>query len=498
MHRLRISRRASRDVPALLLVAIVGLTGCSEHPLGPDPGTSVGPPAGVRSMHASDVDCDVNDDLRSTIDALEADGTLNAGRATALRSKLDQADRWAAEGDSEKAAEALQRLIEQVEAWVAEGALSEEDAAGLLACAEDVADGPDVDFAYIDAGGAHTCGLTTAGAAYCWGSNAVGQLGDGTNADSNTPVAVDGGLSFITISLGSAHTCGLTAAGVAYCWGSNFRGQLGDGTNTDSDVPRMVDDALNFAGISAGGFHSCGVTATGNLYCWGRNLGGQLGDGTNTDSNTPVVVDIDDEDGPFIDIDAGGLHSCAVASDGDAYCWGENGLGMLGDGTNINSNTPVIVNGGLDLEFASISAGSAHTCAVTTAAAAYCWGSNSAGKLGDGTTTSSPTPVIVFGGLSFAGISARASHTCAMTTTGAGHCWGHNAEGQLGDGTNDDSSAPVAVGGGLTFTSIDAGGLHTCGVTVAGNAYCWGENGTGELGDGTNANSNTPVAVIAP
>lgn len=443
-------RSASRCIASLpiggracgiLLIVIVGLTGCSDSPLAP----AIDQPTAPRSLHATDVDCDNTADLRAAINAMEADGTLNAGRATALRSKLDQADRWEAEGDSDKAAEALQRLIEQVQAWVGEGALSAENAAGLLACAEDVADGPDVDFVYIDAGAEHTCALTTAGAAYCWGLNAVGQLGDGTNTDSNTPVAVSGGLSFVVISAGTAHTCGLTTTGAAYCWGRNAAGQLGDGTNTDSNTPVAAGGALSFA-----------------------------------------------------DIDAGGLHTCGVTSGGDAYCWGENGPGALGDGTNTTSNTPMAVAAEPDLEFASISAGNVHTCALTTAGNAYCWGGNLTGRLGDGSNTDSNTPKVVLGGLSFAGISARSIHTCGMTTAGTAYCWGDNDWGELGDGTNIDSNTPVAVEGTLSFTHVDAGGIHTCGVTPAGNAYCWGGNDRGQLGDGTNTDSTSPVAVISP
>ena len=119
-----------------------------------------------------------------------------------------------------------------------------------------------------------------------------GQLGDGTNTDSTVPVAVAGGLTFQSVSAGSIHSCGVTTAGIAYCWGDNEDWQLGDGTNMDSTVPVALAGGLTFQSVSAGYEHSCGMTTAGAAYCWGYNGRGRLGDGTNTDSNVPVLVDL--------------------------------------------------------------------------------------------------------------------------------------------------------------------------------------------------------------
>ena len=248
--------------------------------------------------------------------------------------------------------------------------------------------------------------------------------------------------------------------------------------------------------VSAGSRHSCGVTTTGAAYCWGRGVEGQLGDGTNAISNVPVAV----SGGlTFQSVSAGGFHTCGVTTAGKrAYCWGFNREGQLGDGTNtLFIKVPVAVSGGLT--FQSVSLGRFYSCGVTTAGKrAYCWGFNGDGELGDGTNTDSNVPVVVLGGLTFQSVSAGSEHSCGVTTAGAAYCWGLNGTGQLGDGTNAISNVPVAVLGGLTFQLVSAGVAHSCGVTTDGPAYCWGWNGNGTLGDGTNTDSNVPVGVDPP
>ena len=213
----------------------------------------------------------------------------------------------------------------------------------LLLTATFQGDGRTTQLPLVSAGSIHNCGVTTAGAAYCWGWNGFGQLGNGTNTKSNVPVAVTGGLTFQSVSAGSIHSCGVTTAGAAYCWGNNGHGgQLGNGTNTKSNVPVAVTGGLTFQSVSAGSIHSCGVTTAGAAYCWGNNgHGGQLGNGTNTKSNVPVAV----TGGlTFQSVSAGLQHSCGVTTAGTAYCWGENKHGRFGNGTETNSNVPVLVD----------------------------------------------------------------------------------------------------------------------------------------------------------
>lgn len=304
-------------------------------------------------------------------------------------------------------------------------------------------------FAAVAAGDFHTCGRTAARAGYCWGANEDGgQLGDGTTINRSSPVPVAGGLSFAAVSAGGFHTCGVTAASDAYCWGYNYAGELGEGTTTDHLTPGLVTGGVSFAAVSAGLFHTCGVTVAGAAYCWGANGDpgtgdGRLGDGTSTNRSSPALV----MGGlTFAAVSAGYYHTCGLTVSGDAYCWGKNADGQLGDGTNVDRSSPVLVAGGLT--FVAVSAGGFHTCGLTAGGDAYCWGANVGGAVGDATPEgASLTPMPVTGGLSFAAVSAGFEYTCGVTAAGTAYCWGANWVGQLGDGTSTDSSVPVKVAG---------------------------------------------------
>jgi alpha-tubulin suppressor-like RCC1 family protein len=346
-----------------------------------------------------------------------------------------------------------------------------------------------IGFAMVTSGGGHNCGLTVGGAAFCWGGNSAGELGNSTTSNSPVPVLVAGGLTFSSVSPGrDGLTCGMTTAGAAYCWGHNSFGQLGNGTTTDSPVPAPVAGGLIFSTVSSGFDHTCGVTPGGGAYCWGANDLGQLGNNRSTTAAPFVPVAV--VGGlTFSSLSSGATDTCALTPQGAAYCWGFNGNGQLGNNSTTDSPVPVAVAGGLT--FSSIGMGDYHTCGVTTTGAAYCWGWNMFGQLGNGATTgpqqcSSPNfggpapcstaPVAVAGGLTFTSLSGGFDHTCGLTPLGAAYCWGRNGAGQLGTGTAVDSYVPAPVVGGLVFSSLSAGGNSSCGLTTGRLAYCWGGN----------------------
>lgn len=319
------------------------------------------------------------------------------------------------------------------------------------------------------------------------------------------PVAVQGEINFTRLTGGGAHTCGLTSDGTAWCWGDNSHGQLGDGSFISRNTPVPVSTTLKFSRINAGEAHTCALTSDGDALCWGRNNGGQLGDGTMTarSAPTPVTTNLH-----FQVIDAGGYggprdnpfpsFTCALTTAGDAYCWGENLLGNLGRGTSgLPQPLPAPVSGGL--KFGSLTVGfDDHACAVTPGDQAYWWGANFNGSLGDGTETERDAPVSVSGGLTFVQLAAGGfnAHTCGRSGGGVAYCWGDNEVGQVGDGTTDVRLTPTAVTGGLTLTSLDAGYRHTCGITTAGVVYCWGSNGASQLGNNSTVASPVPVRVL--
>ena len=381
-----------------------------------------------------------------------------------------------------------------------------------------------LDLASVDAGTFHSCGLTSSGTAYCWGNNHTGILGVGGTTEtcasfvggevscSAVPKPVSGGLAFISLSVANGFTCGLTTSSEAYCWGANSTGRLGNGTTVTGATPEAVSGGLTFASLSAGAGHTCGLTPSGDAYCWGANDFGQLGTtsvsetceddfvGSIPCSTVPVPVS---GDLIFASISAGGVHTCGLTSSGEAYCWGDNVLGQLGNGATVGYNpnpTPFAVSGGLT--FASLSTGGPDTCGVTISGTAYCWGSNAQGQLGIGFSDQlpHPTPELVLGGLTFASVSAGVDYMCGVTTNGEAYCWGLDWDGTLGNSTIGDMSAPVPVSGGLTFASVSASWFHTCGLTTSREAYCWGSNFLGQLGIGTinetGDGRRTPVRVL--
>jgi alpha-tubulin suppressor-like RCC1 family protein len=303
----------------------------------------------------------------------------------------------------------------------------------------------DLRFVQITAGGAfHMCGVTTDHQAYCWGENIDGQIGDGSTTNAATPVLVAGGHLFFHVDADGFHTCGLSYPDqLAYCWGSNQSGELGDGTQNRSTTPVAVAGAHQFRQVSAGQNHSCGVTPSGPAYCWGNNVFGQVGDGDGSTVDmytTPVLV----AGGKlYRQIDGGNAHTCAVTTSFQAYCWGSGRSGQVGDGKTFLRFAPRAVAGGLSFE--RVTAGGEHTCGETTNNRAYCWGDNSFGGLGDGTFTQRLTPVAVAGGLFFSQVSAGQRYTCGRTSSAVAYCWGYNSNGQLGDGSTTNRTTPVPV-----------------------------------------------------
>ena len=352
----------------------------------------------------------------------------------------------------------------------------------------------------VSVGQSHTCALTTSAEAYCWGSNGYDQLGLGDSmsdtAEVGTPTLVSGGHSWESISSGDQHTCGVSVAGDAYCWGRADYSRIGDGTSGSTrPSPTLVIGGHSWGLISGGRRHTCGITRYTEVGCWGDNYYRQLGDSTRTRRSSPRLVS---GGHAWQSISAGYDHSCGVTTSSQAYCWGNGQASKLGYGDNESRIAPTLVRNGYVWQ--SISAGRYHTCGTVATAEAYCWGYNGNGRLGDGTYNSTvPEPrakvVDIMDG--WKSIVAAYAHTCAVTVIGEGYCWGSGGSGRLGNGTSGTRRRPTLINGLHEWEMISSRWYHNCGVTTDGAIHCWGSGGSGQLGDGRLSTSGLPVRILA-
>jgi alpha-tubulin suppressor-like RCC1 family protein len=373
------------------------------------------------------------------------------------------------------------------------------------------------DWQSVSVGGDHSCGLKTDGSAWCWGSNRYYQLGVTATdtlcgseksfyACALSPKLVQPGVKFASISVGARHTCAITTAREAFCWGANDLGQTSEIAPT-GPVPVKVAGSLGWTQISAGYSHSCAVRTDGALYCWGANDRGQLGNGVLGSVSGLVRVQVQS---PVASVSTGQQRTCARTTTGVVYCWGAVWINRA-DGLEMTRSQPApqLVPNAPAMSWLSV--GSFTTCGADASGFAYCWEANPRGEMGNGTQEGSTSPQRVASNLEFIQVSAGIVQSCGVVTSGAGYCWGDNTFGQLGVSpaatiercggqTLPCSTVPVPVFGRQQFVEISTGfGSHACGVTVRGNLYCWGLGVSGQRGDGTFGYVATaPMRVVEP
>jgi len=350
--------------------------------------------------------------------------------------------------------------------------------------------------ASVSCGGFHTAYVTTTGDLHTVGLNVYGQLGDGTNDSTNTPVLIETGVA--SVSCGGYHTAYVKTNGGLYTFGSNETGQLGDGTNDSTNTPVLIETGV--ASVSCGGGfsdtegidapgHTAYVKTNGDLYTVGFNDSGQLGDGntgegtTSADRNTPVLIDTG-----VASVSCGGFHTAYVKTNGELYTTGYNLYGQLGDDTYVDKSTPVLIDTGVS----SVSCGLFHTAYAKTNGELYTTGLNSNGQLGDGSNDTTNTPVLIDTGV--ASVSCGGGHTAYVKTNGGLYTVGYNDSGQLGNGSNVDKNIPILIVSSDVST-VSCGGYHTAFVKTS-DLYTVGFNNLGQLGDGTLISyRNTPVQI---
>ena len=367
--------------------------------------------------------------------------------------------------------------------------------------------------ATLGVGQAHNCTVSSTGGVVCWGANDHGQLGDGTTTNRTTAVNVIGVPFGVTsLASGSEQSCAVTASGAAKCWGYNNFGQIGDNSTTDRlTAVDVLGLGTGQSRMSAGTSFTCALSAAGGVKCWGKSNNGQLGNGlSGINAQSLTAVDVSGLTSGVRNVTAGYEHACAVTTAGAAKCWGSNYFWELG-GTDTSNTAPAIFATQVDVlgmgsGVAAMAAGSAHTCALTVYGGVKCWGTNAHGELGTGnpdmsTLNRSAVNVISMGSGNIA-IAAGQFHTCAITSARGVKCWGENSNGQVGDGTTTQRASPVDVSGlgpGAGVVAISAGLAHTCALINNGNTVCWGANPNGQLGNGASGGpSFVPTATIYP
>jgi alpha-tubulin suppressor-like RCC1 family protein len=331
--------------------------------------------------------------------------------------------------------------------------------------------GPLTGVVQMAAGDYHTCALLTNQEVRCWGYNSAGQLGDGTTDDHHlpTPVKNVGGVgrldNVVQITASDEQTCAVLTSGQARCWGDNAAGEVGDGSDgNDRYAPRRV---LSVSGpgyltqvsqIDSGDDHTCARLTNGQARCWGYGYYGELGNDDDADHARPVVVRAATGTGPLSgvrQISAGGYHSCAVLNNNQARCWGYNYYGNLGDGTDDDRDRPVVVKNtsgsGPLLGVSNVVAGAYHSCALLTNDQVRCWGENDYDEVGNGIESGPnvPLPVAVRNRLdtgNLVGVRslvATSYNSCVTLNNGQGRCWGYDSYGSFGNGTTDQQPLPV-------------------------------------------------------
>ena len=368
---------------------------------------------------------------------------------------------------------------------------------------------PATSFAALHANYGVACGLTPSGVAFCWGTTpqngglwALGQTSPPERRLLPTRIPADS--PFVAISAGALHTCGLTAAGTVLCAGSGGSGALGTGdlANRPTFVPIAQPPGVRFVRIEAGGTQTCALAADGQAWCWGNGL--RVGDGTTTGTPVAAPVRVRQPAGVRLtQLSARGLVTCGRDEGGDVYCWGLNTGGAIGNGeAQRNALVPERVLAPAGVRFAGVSAGNPSSCAWTAGGDAYCWGQNTQGEVGVGDTLPRlvPTRVAAPAGLAFRWLRTNLGTTCGLATDGALHCWGQTLIGTNNNLFTDlarvTRPARVALPAGLTVADVAIGSFRTCVLSTRNRAWCWG---VPPLGDGSaDRFSLTPVLVPLP
>lgn len=290
----------------------------------------------------------------------------------------------------------------------------------------------------------HACAVRSDGTLACWGNNESGQLGVATAAFTSNQQTEVGDGPWQSVTAGEYQTCAIKADGSLWCWGDNSSGQVGSTAGARSAVPVQVA-GTGWVQVSSNYLHTCAIKQDGTLWCWGLNADSQLGPGLTAASLVSVPEQVAGD--AWVQVSTGLGHTCATKQDRSLWCWGGNQRGQLGNPSiamveGSVSGEPVAVSG----EWLSVAAGEEHTCGVRSDGSLWCWGDDAQGQLGDGQSLPEGAPVAVgASGTRWQTVTAGSAHTCAVASDGTPWCWGGNSHGQLGIGSRESRQAPARV-----------------------------------------------------
>ena len=348
-----------------------------------------------------------------------------------------------------------------------------------------------VAFLLASAGSLGTCAVRADSSLWCWGSNQYGQLHLSDTSTRLAPAQVSP-TGWSTVVCGQTHTCGIRVDGSLACWGNKGSGQLGAATATDANQQVEVPDGP-WQSLSAGIYQTCAIKADETLWCWGDNTNGQLGTGNTAKTSVPVQVG----GTGYTQVSARFMHTCALKQDGTLWCWGLNSNRQLGTDLRDFLYQPEQVK---DSDWQQLATGLYHTCGLKQDRSLWCWGGNMSGQLGNASLpvddkAQTATPQSIAG--TWASVSAGTTHTCGIMTDGSLWCWGDNSSGQLGIASKVSQGTPAAVTvPGVTWARVTAGMVHTCAVGTDGSLWCWGKDADGELGNGSSEDRLAPTRVV--
>lgn len=349
----------------------------------------------------------------------------------------------------------------------------------------------------LSAGSFHVCGSRSDGSAWCWGSNIAGELGNGGGnaAAVRTPQRVGDDSDWVSVSAGGGHSCGVRADGSVWCWGTNWIGQLGNGTDQDANTPQRAGIDSDWTSVFAGLYQTCGLRTDRSAWCWGYDLYG-LPDNFGTSNYVPNPRRVDGA-ADWLSLAPGNGSTCGLRADHSAWCWGSASSGVFDDlGGPLQA--PARLGSAL---WNSLSVSSFQACGVRTDGTLWCWGTNFDGSLGNGSLeTSVSTPAQQVGsGADWVSVVTGYQRSCGLRSDGSAWCWGNNDDGALGNGNTQHAAVPQRVEGDADWISLTAGQTQVCGLRADGSAWCWGSNENGQLGTGALApNSLVPVRVMDP